>query len=99
MNTSLSTDNATEVASRQSADVEVVVYIDDVNDNPPIFSPLPIGLPIVVSEDILVGTELLTISAMDEDSSPNAQVGYVIKSNAHNKYTNILINFINLDYV
>lgn len=78
INTSLSADNATEVASRQSTDVEVVVYIDDVNDNPPILSPLLVGLPIEVSEDIPVGTELLTISATDEDSPPNAQVRYII---------------------
>lgn len=69
-NISLSTDNATEVTSRRSADIQVVVYINDVNDNPPIFDPLSTVLPIEVPEDIMVDTELLIVNAIDEDFSP-----------------------------
>ena len=52
----------------------VVVYVEDANDNEPIFVDLETNL--YVEEDLPVGTVITTVSASDEDNGSNALVAY-----------------------
>ncbi|NXI74050.1 CELR2 protein, partial [Anseranas semipalmata] len=75
--------NLTVIASDQgqpmlSTALNLTVIIDDVNDNPPVFSSS--RYEVSVPEDKARGSELLTVSATDLDAGANALVKYRIVS-------------------
>ncbi|NWI23471.1 CELR3 protein, partial [Sula dactylatra] len=75
--------NLTVIASDQgqpvlSTALSLTVIIDDVNDNPPVFSTS--GYTMSVHEDEVLGRALLTVSATDLDAGANALVKYRIVS-------------------
>ncbi|XP_069642221.1 protocadherin beta-6-like [Haliaeetus albicilla] len=75
--------NLTVIASDQgqpmlSTALNLTVIIDDVNDNPPVFSSS--RYEVSVPEDKVLGRALLTVSATDLDAGANALVKYRIFS-------------------
>ncbi|XP_056297999.1 protocadherin Fat 3a isoform X3 [Pseudoliparis swirei] len=58
--------------------VKVRVTIGDANDNPPTFDQA--SYEILVNESVLVGTNVLTVSAVDEDKGENGYITYSISS-------------------
>lgn len=64
----------------------VVVSVLDINDNPPVFEYREYGA--TVSEDILVGTEVLRVYAASRDIEANAEITYsIISGNEHGKFS------------
>ncbi|XP_050172457.1 protocadherin Fat 4-like [Myiozetetes cayanensis] len=75
--------NLTVIASDQgqparSTALDLTVVVDDVNDNPPVFSSSVYAVN--VSEDEALGRALLTLSATDLDAGDNGLVKYQIAS-------------------
>ncbi|KAK2531739.1 Kiaa1841, partial [Columba guinea] len=75
--------NLTVIASDQgqpslTAALNLTVIVDDVNDNPPVFSSNRYEMS--VPEDEVLGKALLTVSATDLDAGANALVKYRIVS-------------------
>ncbi|NWR69368.1 CELR3 protein, partial [Centropus unirufus] len=75
--------NLTVTASDQgqparSTALSLAVIVDDVNDNPPVFSSS--RYEVSVPEDEALGRALLTVSATDLDAGANALVKYTIVS-------------------
>ncbi len=60
-----------------SATATVVVWVEDINDNAPLFARL---YSINVTEATPVGSVLVTIETRDADTPPNAQVTYSVLS-------------------
>ena len=60
----------------------VVILISDENENASVFNPLYYNVSI--SEDIVVGRELLRIQSVDHDSSTNGALTYSIESGNEN---------------
>eukprot|EP00062_Callorhinchus_milii_P022361 gi/632980091/ref/XP_007906836.1/ PREDICTED: LOW QUALITY PROTEIN: protocadherin-16 [Callorhinchus milii] len=58
------------------SEASVKVYVDDVNDNRPIFYPL--GYAVSLSTQSLPGTAVLTVTAHDKDGGNNGRVTYRI---------------------
>uniref|UniRef100_A0A8C3G6N7 FAT atypical cadherin 3a n=1 Tax=Cyclopterus lumpus TaxID=8103 RepID=A0A8C3G6N7_CYCLU len=58
--------------------VKVRVTIGDANDNPPTFDQA--SYEVLVNESVLVGTNVLTVSAVDEDKGENGYITYSISS-------------------
>ncbi|KAM8902414.1 protocadherin Fat 3-like isoform 10-T12 [Spinachia spinachia] len=58
--------------------VKVRVTIEDANDNPPTF--VQASYDVLVNESILVGTNILAVSAVDEDEGENGYITYSISS-------------------
>ena len=56
----------------RSVEVEVVLILRDINDNPPIFSNLP--NEVNISESSAIGIEILQVTATDADLGVNAQL-------------------------
>ncbi|KAM9468396.1 protocadherin-16 [Clarias gariepinus] len=80
---SVNTYNLTVVASdrgipQQSSSVPVVITVTDTNDNPPSFSRAEYN--IVLSEGAETGVDVIQLSALDPDSTPNSEVHYSIIS-------------------
>ena len=65
-------------APRHSSTAFVVVTVDDVNDNPPVFEADSYQAPI--SENLPSGSYAITVTARDEDVGVNALVVYSISS-------------------
>ncbi|XP_051534406.1 protocadherin-16 [Myxocyprinus asiaticus] len=63
---------------QQSSSVPVLISVTDTNDNPPAFSKVEYN--IVVNEGAETGTEILQLSALDPDLTPNRDVQYSISS-------------------
>ncbi|XP_058680865.1 protocadherin-16 [Ammospiza caudacuta] len=63
---------------QRSATVPVLITVQDVNDNPPVFGRAEYRA--AVSEAALPGTELLRVAAHDADSGPRGRVRYTISS-------------------
>uniref|UniRef100_A0AAR2J6I9 Cadherin domain-containing protein n=1 Tax=Pygocentrus nattereri TaxID=42514 RepID=A0AAR2J6I9_PYGNA len=75
--------NLTIVASdrgvpQQSSSVPVLITVMDTNDNAPAFSRAEYN--VVLSEGAETGKEILRLSALDPDSTPNGKVQYSISS-------------------
>lgn len=65
--------------------VPVLIYVQDINDNPPIF--LKNFYAKSVPEDLPGGSSVLQVSAIDRDgSAPNNNVVYRIQSGARDKF-------------
>jgi len=63
---------------QRSATVPVLITVQDVNDNPPVFTRAEYRT--AVSESAPPGTELLRVVAHDADSGPRGHVHYTISS-------------------
>uniref|UniRef100_A0AAY4AYK1 FAT atypical cadherin 1 n=1 Tax=Denticeps clupeoides TaxID=299321 RepID=A0AAY4AYK1_9TELE len=59
----------------------VVVTVDDINDNPPLFAP-PYGSRFTVAENTEPGTYVAQIQATDPDSGMNGKVLYSLENSA-----------------
>lgn len=87
---------------RLTATGTVVVSVLDINDNPPVFEYREYAA--TVSEDILIGTEVLQVYAASRDIEANAEITYsVISGNEHGKFsidskTGAVFVIENLDY-
>ncbi|KAK3521773.1 hypothetical protein QTP70_018306, partial [Hemibagrus guttatus] len=68
----------TGAASSLSTQVDLVVMVLDVNDNPPVFQKQDYA--ITVPEDVAVGTELLRVFASSKDIGVNAEIYYSIST-------------------
>uniref|UniRef100_A0A8D1Y0Z8 FAT atypical cadherin 1 n=1 Tax=Sus scrofa TaxID=9823 RepID=A0A8D1Y0Z8_PIG len=87
---------------RLTATGTVVVSVLDINDNPPVFEYREYGA--TVSEDVLIGTEVLQVYAASRDIEANAEITYsIISGNEHGKFsidskTGAIFIIENLDY-
>ena len=54
------------------------LYVEDINDNPPVFEPL--AEPVRVSESAIIGSLVHVIQATDADCGTNAAITYSIFS-------------------
>uniref|UniRef100_A0AAR2LPW9 Protocadherin-16 n=1 Tax=Pygocentrus nattereri TaxID=42514 RepID=A0AAR2LPW9_PYGNA len=63
---------------QRSSSVPAVITVIDVNDNPPVFSHAE--YIVALSEGAAAGTEILRLSATDQDSAPHAEIQYSISS-------------------
>ncbi|KAF6084027.1 FAT atypical cadherin 1 [Phyllostomus discolor] len=87
---------------RLTATSTVVVSVLDINDNPPVFEYREYSAS--VSEDTLVGTEVLQVYAASRDIEANAEITYsIISGNEHGKFsinpkTGAIFLIENLDY-
>lgn len=73
------------VASSLSTQVDLIVIVLDVNDNPPVFQKQDYA--VTVPEDVAVGTELLRVFASSNDIGVNAEIYYSITTgNEHGKF-------------
>lgn len=68
----------TGAASSLSTQVDLIVMVLDVNDNPPIFQKQDYA--VTVPEDVAVGTELLRVFASSKDIGVNAEIYYSIST-------------------
>ncbi|XP_051166129.1 cadherin-related tumor suppressor isoform X1 [Leptopilina boulardi] len=62
----------------QSSTATVLLTLDDVNDNAPVFYPRTYLMP--VPEDALPGTSIGKVMATDADTRENAQIKYTLES-------------------
>lgn len=87
---------------RLTATGTVIVSVLDINDNPPVFEYREYGA--TVSEDIVIGTEVLQVYAASRDIEANAEITYaIISGNEHGKFsidskTGAIFIIENLDY-
>lgn len=65
-------------AGSLSTQVDLVVMVLDVNDNPPVFQKQDYA--VTVPEDVAVGTELLRVFASSKDIGVNAEIYYSIST-------------------
>lgn len=63
-------------ASSLSTEVDLIIMVLDVNDNPPVFQKQDYA--VTVPEDVAVGTELLRVFASSKDIGVNAEIYYSI---------------------
>ncbi|XP_043995914.1 protocadherin-16-like isoform X1 [Gambusia affinis] len=63
---------------QRSSSVAAMITITDVNDNPPVFTRAE--YTVSLSEGAASGTEIIRLTATDQDSTPNAEVQYTISS-------------------
>lgn len=73
---------ATDYLTGANAEVDVDVFVQDVNDNPPVFNKMSYSA--VLSETAMIGTPVLQVVAADKDSEKNNVVRYQIFSDVHN---------------
>lgn len=70
--------------SHKSASAQVMLQIQDLNDNDPIFDPKIYEA--VIGEDATPGTPLLTVTATDRDENP--RINYqLINGNVRNRFS------------
>ena len=60
----------------RSSSIAILLLLQDVNDNPPTFQPLPPSL--FVAENSTVGSEVVCVTAEDADSSDVTELSYHI---------------------
>uniref|UniRef100_A0A8D0HJY6 FAT atypical cadherin 1 n=1 Tax=Sphenodon punctatus TaxID=8508 RepID=A0A8D0HJY6_SPHPU len=71
---------------RLSSVASLVISVLDINDNPPVFEYREYSA--TVSEDILIGTEILQVYAASRDIEANAEITYsIISGNEHGKFS------------
>ena len=84
----------------RSVEVEVVLILKDINDNPPVFSNLP--NEVNISESSAIGAEILQVTATDADLGMNAQQQFSSMDDGSaftiDSVTGILSLASNLDY-
>lgn len=68
-----------------SSSVNVTIIVLDINDNPPVFEHR--DQLATVPEDVIVGTEVMSVFAASKDIGTNAEITYGIRSgNEHRKF-------------
>jgi protocadherin Fat 4 len=68
-----------------SSSTEVVVMVLDINDNNPVFAQAMYRVQI--KENILTGTDIIQVSAADNDEGTNGQVRYgIVGGNTHQEF-------------
>ena len=86
--------------STQSASASVVIIVQDVNDNPPVFSQEVYTAS--VAENNQVGMSLLVVGAIDADSEQFAMVSYLFENGLDffelNNVTGELIALVSFDF-
>uniref|UniRef100_A0AAV2JCE7 Protocadherin Fat 3-like n=1 Tax=Knipowitschia caucasica TaxID=637954 RepID=A0AAV2JCE7_KNICA len=73
---------ATDTLTGAKSDVDVDIVVLDVNDNPPLFQNNSYSA--VVSENVMIGSTVLQVFALDQDTEKNALVSYQILSDLYN---------------
>ena len=68
----------------QTSNAGIVITVEDVNDNPPIFFPLSYSLS--VSENIAVGDIVTMVVATDIDEGANMQISYSLFSGSEGNF-------------
>ena len=58
----------------------VNITVLDVNDNPPMFNPLTFTPPIVIPENLTIGSIIAYVTATDIDADTNGQIRYQVSS-------------------
>ncbi|KFM71781.1 Protocadherin Fat 3, partial [Stegodyphus mimosarum] len=71
---------ATDAVSGIYSDVQVIINVEDVNDNPPMFSQPSYNT--TVSEAVPFGTSVLKVRATDRDTKASQSIQYHIVGNA-----------------
>ncbi|ESO89854.1 hypothetical protein LOTGIDRAFT_164541 [Lottia gigantea] len=93
------TDSTPSAGDERSTDTTVVITINDINDNPPVFTPT--SQNIYVLETAPSSSNLLTLNANDDDTGANAVLTYSILSDPSGFFTistNALILNTPLDF-
>uniref|UniRef100_A0A4W3HPG1 Cadherin domain-containing protein n=2 Tax=Callorhinchus milii TaxID=7868 RepID=A0A4W3HPG1_CALMI len=67
----------------------ITIVVDDLNDNNPLFD-LNVD-PVTVGEDVPIGTNVVTINAVDPDTGENGQISYSMEGGG----SSFSINMIN----
>ena len=62
----------------RSGETDVIITVEDTNDFSPVFDQS--NYIRIVSENVGIGSTLLSISASDQDTGPSGQVSYFIQS-------------------
>nr|XP_006817814.1 PREDICTED: protocadherin Fat 4-like [Saccoglossus kowalevskii] len=84
--TARATDQATTPVGPKYADVTITVYVEDANDNYPIFTPTVYNAEWL--EDTQIGTTLVTLACSDNDLGVNSDLSYQITAgNDEGKFT------------
>ncbi|KAK7925920.1 hypothetical protein WMY93_008230 [Mugilogobius chulae] len=73
---------ATDTLTGAKSDVDVDIVVLDVNDNPPLFQNTSYSA--ILSENVMIGTTVLQVFALDQDTEKNALVSYQILSDIYN---------------
>uniref|UniRef100_A0A3P9L436 FAT atypical cadherin 3a n=1 Tax=Oryzias latipes TaxID=8090 RepID=A0A3P9L436_ORYLA len=73
---------ATDYLTGAHAEVDLGVFVQDINDNPPIFQKM--SYSVILSETAMIGTPVLQVIASDQDSEKNNIIRYQIFSQLHN---------------
>ncbi|PSN55020.1 Protein dachsous [Blattella germanica] len=73
------TDQATNKSERLSTSVTARIIVKDANDNAPVFVS-PTSSTVLLSDSVTVGSTLLHVIAVDNDSGENGRVTYMITS-------------------
>lgn len=83
-----------------SASVQLIITVSDINDNAPTFGNEIYFIE--VAEDLIVGEELVTVTASDKDTAGNAQIVYSILQLGDkfkiNSGTGLISTLVNLDH-
>lgn len=81
-------------ASPLSADINVYIYVTDVNDNNPVFGPAVYNA--TFSENVINGTVCATVVATDADDGENKDIMYtIVGGNEENKFTIDMVSLYN----
>ncbi|XP_023209477.1 protocadherin Fat 1-like, partial [Centruroides sculpturatus] len=75
---------ATDAVSGIYAEIPIYIHIEDVNDNPPMFTQPVYNT--TISEAMPFGTSVLVVRATDRDSKENQQIRYQIQGNASSNF-------------
>lgn len=73
----------------KSGSVEIEVQVLDSNDNTPVFNVPPTGYEANVTENVVVGTSIIRVQAIDADEGPNAEVVYRFSAHTISAYGNL----------
>lgn len=79
-----------DILERDSTLVKVTVFVDDINDNPPVFESKIFTGGVTTETDF--GTPFMQVKAVDEDDGPNAKVTYYKIGDTHKTLTEGLEN-------
>ena len=82
-----------------SSEALLIVNVNDLNDNPPMFSEL--SYSVIIPENLSIGASVLSVAAMDADSGVNAVVTYQTTSGSQfeiNSSTGVISLARSLDF-
>ncbi|WP_411023122.1 cadherin repeat domain-containing protein, partial [Salmonella sp. s51228] len=73
-----------KLAPFNSMSVPLTITVTDINDNPPVFSPLTYS--VTVDESLAIGEPVETVTATDIDADSNGEVSYFITAGGGGKF-------------